>query len=403
MRILVPVLLVLLWLPLAVNAQADPDALPALATQVAADLVVAERAVDQAFNLLGLLEAFSLIVTVVGGAAAIFGVTRFIAAQNQLRESRQKFDDEIASSRRLLQEETRLREEAFAGLQSSLQTTLEKSTGDATRALSFLPLGERQYRSGDFRGARAIYARALQLDPLNPVINYRMGYTCSQSGALDEAERHLRQALASEPDFAPALASLGFVYRRRAEQLPQGVERARAFNEAERHLTQALGLLPGLVDDDGESWWGSLGGLYRRRGQLAEAVHAYSEAARVTPASSYAFINLALLGMQQGDADALRATWQQAQQLAAAEVRADVNNYWGYADLVTASLALGDADGADAALTAFFRTTPADATQVPQVLRDSLERLAVALPKDGRGVVSAAIARIEDHTASASD
>ena len=402
MRFLLPVILTLL-LPLAASAQAQPGALPALATQVAADLAEAGRAVDQAFNLLGLLEAFSLIVTVVGGAAAIFGVTRFIAAQNQLRESRQKFEDEIASSRRLLQEETRQREEAFAGLQSSLQTTLEKSTGDATRALSFLPLGERQYRSGDFRGARAIYARALQLDPLNPVVNYRMGYTCSQSGALDEAERYLRQALASEADFAPALASLGYVYRRRAEEMPEGVARARAFNEAERHLTQALSLLPGLVDDDGESWWGSLGGLYRRRGQLTEAVHAYREAARVTPASSYAFVNLALLGMQQDGVEALRATWQQAQQLAAAEVRADVDNYWGYADLVTTSLALGDADGAEAALTAFFRTTPADATQVPQVLRDSLERLAVSLPEDKSQAVSDAIARINAHCAASND
>ena len=402
MRILLPVILTLL-LPLAVNAQAEPESLPALAPQVAADLAEAERAVDQAFNLLGLLESFGLIVTVVGGVAVIFGVTRFFSAQNQLRESRQKFEEELASSRRLLQEETRQRQEAFAGLQSSLQSTLEKSTGDATRALSFLPLGERQYRSGDFRGARAIYARALQLDPLNPVINYRMGYTCSQAGALDEAERHLRQALASEPDFAPALASLGFVYRRRAEALPEGVERARAFNEAERHLTQALSLLPGLVDDDGESWWGSLGGLYRRRGQLAEAVHAYREAARVTPASSYAFVNLALLGMQQDSVEALRATWQQAQQLAAAEVRADVNNYWGYADLVTTSLALGDSEGAEAALTAFFRTMPADATQVPQVLRDSLERLAAALSAQESQAVSVAIARIDAHCAANSD
>ena len=105
----------------------------------------------------------------------------------------------------------------------------------------------------------------------------------------------------------------------------------------------------------------------------------YRAAARVTPASSYAFVNLALLGLQQDSVEALRATWQQAQQLAAAEVRADVNNYWGYADLVTASLALGDGDEAEAALTAFFRTTPADATQVPQVLRDSLVQLAAAL------------------------
>lgn len=402
MRILLPVLL-LLSLPAAVGAQTDPAELPALATRAAAELAAAERAVDQAFSLLGLLEAMGLVVTVVGGVGAIFGVTRFIAAQNQLRESRRMFEEEIARSRRLLQEETRRREEAFTGLQGSLQTSLEKSTGDATRALSFLPLGERQYRSGDFRGARAIYERALQLDPHNPVINYRMGYTCSQSGALDEAERYLRRALASEPDFAPALASLGFVYRRRAEALPEGIARARLFNEAERHLTQALERLPSLVDDDGESWWGSLGGLYRRRGQLQEAMHAYREAARVTPASSYAFVNLALLGMQQDGATAMRATWQQAQQLAAAEVRADVNNYWGYADLVTASLALGDVQTAEEALTAFFRTTPADATHVPQVLRDSLQRLAAVLPAGARGPLDAALARIDAHRAAAGD
>lgn len=394
MRLLTPLLLLLLP-PLALQAQAEAGDVPALATQVARDLADADRALDQAFNLLGLLESFGFVVTVVGGAAAIFGVTRFIAAQNQLRDSRQKFEEEIASSRRLLQEETRQREEAFASLQGSLQGALEKSTGDATRALSFLPLGERQYRSGDLRGARAIYERALQLDPRNPVINYRMGYACSQAGALDEAEAYLRQALAGEPDFAPALASLGYVYRRRAEQLPQGVERARAFNEAERHLTQALALLPNLVDDDGESWWGSLGGLYRRRGQLQEAVHAYREAARVTPASSYAYVNLALLGMQQDGADAMRDTWRQAQQLAAAETRADVDNYWGYADLVTTSLALGDAEQAEQALTSFFRTIPPEAGQVPQVLRDSLEHLAACLPEERRAAVQAAIGRIE--------
>ena len=396
---------------LATRVASDHAAVQRLATQVAVGVVDhedvqlltarAERAVDQTFNLLGLFEAFSLIITIVGGAAAIFGVVRFMSAQNQLRESRQRLEREITRTRRRLLRETRQREEAFAGLQTSLQTTLERSTGNATRALSFLPLGERQYRSGDFRGARAIYERALQLDPLNPVVNYRMGYTCSQSGALDEAEQHLRQALASEPDFAPALASLGFVYRRRAEQLPPGIERARLFNEAERHLTRALDLLPGLVDHDGESWWGSLGGLYRRRGQLEEAVHAYREAARVTPASSYAFINLALLGMQHDGVVAQRANWQQARQLAAAEVRADVNNYWGYADLVTASLALGDADAADEALTAFFRATPADATRAPQVLRDSLQRLAEALPAESRAPAAAAIARIDAHTAAA--
>ena len=127
---------------------------------------------------------------------------------------------------------------------------------------------------------------------------------------------------------------------------------------------------------------------------MTEAVSAYREAARVTPASSYAYVNLALLGMQQYGVEAMRETWGQAQQLAAAETRADVDNYWGYADLVTTSLALGDAAAADDALTAFFRSIPAEADQVPQVLRGSLEQLSAALPAGERGAVQAAIGRI---------
>src|SRR5690606_6525487 len=143
--------------PVVVLAQDDDaEALRELAAEVAAQLeevkALADQAttdLDHAFSLLGLLEAFSFVVTVVGGAAAIFGVMRFISAQQDLQEARKRFDEEIASSRERLSRETEQRQREFA----QLREQLERSTSNATLALSFLPLGESQYKSGDFKGA----------------------------------------------------------------------------------------------------------------------------------------------------------------------------------------------------------------------------------------------------------
>ena len=353
-----------------------------IATQIAREIDRAEDLIDEVgsdidnvFNLLGLLEAFGFVVTIVGGAAAIFGVTRFISAQQDLQEARKRFDDEIASSRDRLAKETEQRQREFA----ELREQLERSTSNATLALSFLPLGESQYKSGDFMGAIDIYQRALKLDTLNPIINYRLGYAYTQSGRLEEAEKYLQSALAIEKDFAPALATLGYVYRRRGEKMEEGIERITTLNLAEKNLVRALELSPKLVDADGESWWGSLGGLYRRRGETDLAIYAYTQASDVTPNSSYAYSNLALLYMQKNDRPKMIETYSKVETLAADEVMADVNNYWAYTDLVTSRLALGMLPEAEKALDRVFTTTPDDAPYVLEVLLDTLTRLADVL------------------------
>ncbi len=232
-------LLVLLFGPVVAAQDATPPSpedldaqiqtLEAMATQVTQQLDdlhelagQASNDVNHAFNLLGLLEAFGFVVSIVGGAAAVVGVTRFVSAQQDLQEARERFEDEIEKSSKRLEEENEQRETQFTMLRESL----ERSTGDATLALSFLPLGESQYKSGDFSGALDVYHRALDLDPDNPIINYRLGYVYTHSGRLEEAERYLQQALEIEPDFAPALATLGYVYRRRSEKMEQGIDRA---------------------------------------------------------------------------------------------------------------------------------------------------------------------------------
>jgi tetratricopeptide (TPR) repeat protein len=89
-----------------------------------------------------------------------------------------------------------------------------------------------------------------------------------------------------------------------------------------------------LVDDDGEAWWGSLGGLYRRRGQTEQAIKAYERAAEVTPHSSYPFSNLAMLYMRTKDHESMMKMFKRVERIAHAETQAEVDTYWAYADLL---------------------------------------------------------------------
>ena len=350
----------------------------------------ADNAVNYAFNLLGLFEAIGFFVTIAAGAGALFGIPRFISAQNELEKARERFDQEIKTSRERLEKETAQKQAEL----DQLRAELKQSTGNATLALSFLPLGESQYKSGDYKGALDIYRRALELDSNNPIIHFRMGYVYTQSGRLQEAENHLKTALNVEPDFAPALAVLGYTYRRMAEDMDAGVERDLLNNQAEQLLLQALAISPRLVDDDGESWWGSLGGLYRRRGQIDQAIYAYQQAGEVMPNSSYAFSNLALLYMQQGDRDQMIETYRKVEQLAIGEIQANPDNYWANADLLTARLALGNVEGAEEALLDVFTTAPVDSQYALESQMDTMSRLAKVLEEEQAKTVTQFIERI---------
>lgn len=351
----------------------------------------ADLGVDRAFNLLGLFEAIGFLVTVVGGAAALFGVTRLFSAQSELVAARKKFEDEVESARNRLAKETLEKEAEIRALRDELT----RSTSNATLALSYLPLGESQYKSGDYMGALDIYLRALGLDENNPIIHYRLGYVYTQSGRLQEAEHHLKRALEIDGKFSPAMAVLGYTYRRIGEKMETGIERDKVLNSAERLLQEALTISPKLVDDDGESWWGSLGGLYRRRGQIDQAIYAYDKAGQVVPNSSYAFSNLALLYMQQGNREKMIETYYKVEKLAFNEVQAEVDNYWAYADLLTARLALGKLEEAEATIEQVFITAPEDSPYALESLMDTLGRLAKVMDAEQAAHVQSYIGRIK--------
>jgi tetratricopeptide (TPR) repeat protein len=355
-----------------------------------------------AADMLGIFESVGLIVavldiliTVLAVVGGFVGLSRLASAQSELAAARERFVQEFSEMRDRYES---LVAEKEAEL-NQMRQQLERNADQANLALSLLSVGESQYKSQDFAGAIDIYERALQLDADNPIIHYRLGYVYTQSGGLEQARQSLTRALEIEPDFPPALAALGYVYRRIGEKMSAGIERDMMLNQAESKLLDALNRSPKLVDEDGESWWGSLGGLYRRRGQTEEAIEAYRQAAKVTPKSSYAFSNLALLYMQQNNRDAMTEMYRRVEQLAGGEAQADVDNYWAYADLITSKLALSKFHEVDTVLASVFQTVPPDSPYALELLVDTLGRLAAVSPTETASRIQQVIERIQAHIA----
>ena len=221
----------------------------------------------------------------------------------------------------------------------------------------------------------------------------------TQQGDIDQARQHYETAMSLADNFAPAMAGLGFVIRRQGEQMEEGVARKEAMNQAEQLLLKAMELSPKLVDDDGESWWGILGGLYRRRGQVDDAIYAYKQATIVTPQSSYGFGNLALLYMHKNQRDEMLETYAEVEKLAAAESAADVNNYWGHADLVVSRYALGKGELAAEVLERAIQLAPLESPYMLDGLRETLEDLTKVLEDEKIPPIEQAIQRIKDEHA----
>lgn len=350
----------------------------AAAQEAAAHAEDAGEAIGYAADLFGLFEAMSgavgLVVPFLAVVGGLLGFRRLESAQNELREARERFERDMSR-----------REVELDALRDELKASVQKQREDAGRAslaLSLLPVGERQYRAQDYTGALDTYLRALELDPDNAIIHYRLGYVYSQSGDLDRAQEHLTRSQALDPGFPSAMAALGYVYRRMGDSLEPGVERDIIYNKAEQNFLKALDLSPKLMDEDGESWWGALGGLYRRRGQVDQAISAYERGTKVTPHSSYPFSNLALLYLQTHNRQRMIETYKRVERLAWGEVQAEVDNYWAYADLITARLALGKVAEVEEVLDLGLDAAPADSPYTLESLIDTLTRLSEVLETD---------------------
>lgn len=427
-------LLALFALPLALAAQdgdgGDDDAvaidLEALAARVEAALESVEDALEEidetkeltleliglTVDMFGLFEGLSAVFGIalpfIVAIAGFFGFRRLERSREELVEARERFETEMKDKGSEL-------EDLRAQMERALREQRKSST-DASIALGLLSVGQSQYRGKDNDGAIRTFQQAMQYDPQNPIILYNLGYVQTQSSQFKAALESLGKAAALDENFFPAKAALGYVYRRIGDQRDADIqrliqeegkdrmdeqvtrltaERVRDYNTSERYFIEALTELPKLIDEDGESWWGALGGLYRRRNQLNDAIDAYERAAEVTPKSSYPFSNLAMLQAEVGNIPQMLHRFERVEQLAYNEVQNDADNIWGYNDLVTARLALGDTEGAMEALEEVLEIATKDSPYALKSLRETLaDRLMQYLPAERRPAVAQALERI---------
>ncbi|MBL8157837.1 MAG: hypothetical protein JNM70_27110 [Anaerolineae bacterium] len=78
-------------------------------------------------------------------------------------------------------------------------------------------------------------------------------------------------------------------------------------------------------------------------------------------------------------------------------MQADVDNYWAYADLLTARLALAKIKEAEEVLTSVLEVAPKDSPYVFESLLDTLRRLQQVLAADQAEHIGIFIASIEAH------
>ena len=334
---------------------------------------------DRVLNYFGFFETISLVITVLGGVAAltlaIFGFRGF----NDIRRARQELDDATLNFS-LKEAELDERIRSFDAMKENIQRQIQQDWHNSHLGLSLLPLARQQFRAGNTKGALHTYERAANLDPTNPVTLYHIAYIYTQENELEKAQTLLEKALEIDPTLDLARAALGFVYRRIGEQQTDSQAYERYFELGKQYLNQALVNSERLVDDDGESWYGALAGLHNRLGEIDKAIFYYERASEVTPQSSYPFANLAMLYVQEGNRN-FEPAFEKVARLAKEKANIELNDYWGYADLLAAQLALGQANDAETTLEQLLETVPPSVKDVIPRVRDTLQKLGNSLEK----------------------
>jgi tetratricopeptide (TPR) repeat protein len=188
-----------------------------------------------------------------------------------------------------------------------------------------------------------------------------LGYLYIQRKQIDLALNHLEHALKSEQNFTPGIAALGLALRRKGDSLDNDghqAERDLFWGQAESRLLEALSQDHRLTDADGESYFGTLGGLYRRQKRYYAALDAYERAYQVTPNSSYPLINLASIHTHEGNLKQARHYFEKVVEQARLALDDDPRNAWRRCDLAQALLVMSQQDEALKELRAVIKQDP---------------------------------------------
>lgn len=315
-------------------------------TQAEHTLARAEEAVNSAELILSFLEGASVIITISIAAAAVVGLSTI----NELRETMNDTVQELL--KRVEEAENRLRERekeleniedlldvAKAQIDQVIEDRLAQVYHDTesarkqSAALARHAMAEQLLREKNFDAALHACEEAYALDPQNYANNYLYGTLLIDKGDFDGAIDKLSEALEADGDFVPAIAALGLANRRAGDLADDRRRRNELYNLAEARLLDAIGKNPALLTPDGESYYGTLGSLYRRQGRIEDALDSYRRAAEVTPQRSYPYINLAMLYLHQQEDQLRDQNLIIAERNAARRLADTPTDYWAMYDL----------------------------------------------------------------------
>lgn len=351
----------------------NPGSAPMGASEAQFILTRAEDAVDAASLVLTFLEGASVLAGIILVGAGIFGITSIQDLRHDTEAIKQEVLTQLAQAQHDLNERVDVAQrelfqkaEQLASLEAELENSIEKNSQRideqinlankqarlSFEALSYHVMAQRLAREDNIDAAISACREAHELDPDNMSNNYLLGTLLLKKNLLEEAVLHLTEAYDaalqdSETVSTPSQAALGLALRKQGDLESVDVfERNRLYNQAENYLLEVVQHDPHLLTEDGESYFGVLGSLYRRQGRTQDAIEAYERAAAVTPRRSYPFINLAMLCLAAGEEARANHYRQAAEQKAARMLDDRPDHYWARHDMALAQYLKQDIDRA---------------------------------------------------------
>jgi tetratricopeptide (TPR) repeat protein len=364
------VLLVMVWVwasafvtPLPSAAQDNPTPLPSPLPATPngpspeAILAAANRASADATNAVSFvntLMSFIQVAAVLGGVlVAIASAALSVTGIRTLRSYRAELDSarsELNKMRDDLRGETARAAEMLQGFDARISDGLlnvRTQADKAIRALVLLQLADQQMEMRNMKAAQQTLLEAYQDDPNNRATNYLLGDLYLQQRDMQKGIEHFEQTKNEAGEYyPPAEAGLAYALRVQGDKHPDISEKNRLYAKAEMHFIESLRKDPTMRDINGESFYGALGGLYRRQGRLADAIRCYLQAEKVTPYNGYPVNNLALLYFMQGNVSESARYFARSKQLSERGLETQPGDYWLRINIITALIALNDTDAA---------------------------------------------------------
>jgi Flp pilus assembly protein TadD len=167
-------------------------------------------------------------------------------------------------------------------------------SGDVDSLLLAADVLQRSERYGE---AVPVLDQALTLEPNSLQILFRLGASLEREGRRSEAETRFRTLLSIQPDFAPALNYLGYMWAEKGENLTEALDLVR----------RAVALEP-----ENGAYIDSLGWAYFQLGHLQEARRNLERAAELIPDDAVICEHLGDVYVAVGDIESAQEVYQRA-------------------------------------------------------------------------------------------